>query len=103
MSSTLPAWQDEKAVRRKEQHVQGRVYMLSHILLFAAPWTAWTVAHQAPLSVEFFRQEEWVVISSSREPFRPRDLTHFSCVSCTAGRFFTTVSPGKPCMCKGTD
>ena len=30
--------------------------MLNHILLFVIPWT---VAHQAPLSVEFSRQEYW--------------------------------------------
>ena len=29
---------------------------LSHVQLFAFPWT---VAHQAPLSMEFFRQEYW--------------------------------------------
>ena len=29
---------------------------LSHVQLFAAPWT---VAHQAPLSMEFSRQEYW--------------------------------------------
>ena len=28
----------------------------SHVQLFA---TLWTVAHQAPLSTEFFRQEYW--------------------------------------------
>ena len=27
---------------------------------------------------------------------RPRHCTHFSCVSCTAGGFFTTEPPGKP-------
>ena len=33
-----------------------RVCMLSHVCLFAAPWTG---AHQAPLSVGFPRQESW--------------------------------------------
>ena len=32
---------------------------------------------------------EWVAISFSRGPFRPKDWTHVSCVSYTAGRFFT--------------
>ena len=31
-------------------------YSLSHVLLFATPWT---VAHQAPLSMEFSRKEYW--------------------------------------------
>ena len=39
---------------------------------------------------------EWVGISSSRVSFWPRDQTHVSCVSCTAGGFFTTEPPGKP-------
>ena len=30
--------------------------MLSHVRLFATPWT---VAHQAPLSMKFSRQEYW--------------------------------------------
>ena len=30
------------------------VYVLSRVQLFATPWT---VAHQAPLSMEFFKQE----------------------------------------------
>ena len=33
---------------------------------------------------------EWVAISSSRGSSRPKDQTHISCVSCLAGRFFTT-------------
>ena len=32
------------------------VKLLSRVRLFATPWT---VAHQAPLSMEFFRQEYW--------------------------------------------
>ena len=46
--------------------IQG-VCELSHVQLFAAPWT---VAHQAPLSMGFFKQEYW-----SRLPFpSPGDL-----------------------------
>ena len=33
-----------------------KVKSLSHVLLFATPWT---VAYQAPQSVEFSRQEYW--------------------------------------------
>ena len=40
---------------------------LSRVRLFATPWT---VAHQAPLSVEFSRQEYW---SGLQFPF-PGDL-----------------------------
>ena len=58
----------------------------SHVWLFA---TTWTVAHQAPLSMGFFRQEYWSGLSfpppgnlpeSGIEPASPE----------LAGRFFTT-------------
>ena len=39
---------------------------------------------------------ESVAMPSSRGSSRPRDQTHVSCVSFTAGRFFTTEPPGKP-------
>ena len=46
---------------------QVKVKSLSHIRLFATPWT---VAYQSPLSMEFSRQEYW-----SRLPFpSPGDL-----------------------------
>ena len=38
---------------------------------------------------------EWVTTSYCRKPSQLRDQTHVSCVSYIAGRFFTTVSPGK--------
>ena len=59
--------------------------------------TPWTVAHQAPSSIEFARQEYW-----SGLPFpSPGDLPdvgieHESLMSPSlAGRFFTTESPEK--------
>ena len=69
--------------------------MLSSVQLFATPWT---VAHQAPLSLGFSRQEYW-----SGLPFPPPgDLPDpvielISPVSpALAGRFFTTEPLGKP-------
>ena len=38
---------------------------------------------------------KYVALSSSRGSSQPRDWTHLSCVSCTAGRFFTAESLGK--------
>ena len=68
--------------------------MLSHVQLFATPWT---IACQAPLSMGFSRQEYW-----SGLPFpAPGDLPNpgiepTSPVSpALAGRFFTTEPPGK--------
>ena len=56
--------------------------------------TPWTVAHEAPLSMGFFRQEylEWVGVSYSRGSSQPRDWT---CVSCIADRFFTRWAIGE--------
>ena len=49
--------------------VKVKVKLLSHARLFATPWT---VAHQAPLSIGFSRQEFW-----SGLPFpSPGDLPH---------------------------
>ena len=44
----------------------------------------WTVACQAPLSMEFFQTRilEWGAISSSRGSSHPWDWTHVSCISC---------------------
>ena len=57
--------------KKKENQV------LSSVRLFATPWT---VAYQAPLSIEFARQEYWsgFAISHSRGSSQPRDQTHAS-------------------------
>ena len=59
--------------------------------------TLWTIAWQAPLSIEFPRQEYWsgLPFSPSRGSSWPRDWTGISCVSCIAGRFFTHWTTGK--------
>ena len=68
---------------------------LSRIWLFVSPWT---VAHQAPLSKEFSRQEHW---SGLLFP-SPGDLPNsgikgaWPLSHALAGRFFTTELPGKP-------
>ena len=67
----------------------------SHVQLFVTPWA---IAHQAPLSMEFSKQEYW-----SGLPYPPQvDLSDpgiklvSSAGSCIAGKFLTTKSPGKP-------
>ena len=69
--------------------------LLSRVQLFAAPWT---VAHHAPLSMGFPRQEYWNGL-----PFPPSgDLSNPGMEPASptspalAGRFFTTETPGKP-------
>ena len=60
-------------------------WSLSHVRLFATPWT---VAHQAPLSMGILQARilEWVHFPSSRGSSQPREPTQ---VSCIAGGFFT--------------
>ena len=71
------------------------VQSLSHVQLFATPWT---VACQAPLSMEFSGQEYWIelpfpspgdLIDPGIKPASPESPV------LTDG-FFTTVPPGKP-------
>ena len=54
--------------------------MCSHVWLFATPWTA---AHQAPLSMEFSRQEYWsrLPFATLGKSFPLRDWNHVSCIS----------------------
>ena len=57
--------------------------------------TPWTVAHQAPLSVGFPRQEYWNGLPfPSPGDFPDPGNEHMSPV--LAGGFFTTEPPGKP-------
>ena len=60
----------------------------SHVQLSTTPWT---VAHQAPLSMEFPRQEYWsgFPFPITGESSQPRDQI---LVSCIAGGFFTIRS-----------
>ena len=57
----------------------------------------WTIAHQAPLSMGFSRQEYW-----SGLPFPPLgdlpDPRIEPASPVLAGRFFTTKLPGKPLL-----
>ena len=84
------------------------VYLLrcfSHVLFFVS---LWIVAHQAPLSTGFSRQEYWRILPSSRGSSWSRDQAH---VSCTVGGFFTHWATWEshtkhntlwvhPCCCK---
>ena len=73
------------------------VCVLSHVPLFATPWT---IAHQPPLSMEFFRQEYWSGLPFSTPLDLPDPGMELTCLASPvlAGRFFTTTLPGKPCF-----
>ena len=67
---------------------------LSHVWLFATPWS---VAHQAPLSMGFPRQEYWSELSCPP----PGDLPNLRIKlgsPALAGGFSTTEPPGSPVM-----
>ena len=59
-----------------------------------------SVAHQAPLFLEFSRQEfgSELPFPPPGESSHPRDQTWLSCASCTVVGFFTTEHPGVPGM-----
>ena len=69
--------------------------MLSRVQLFATPWT---VAHKAPLSMEFSRQEYWSGLPFPSPGNLPdpgiKPMSRAS--HALAGGFFTTEPPGKP-------
>ena len=62
--------------------------MLNKVQLFTIPWT---VAHQAPLSMEFSRQEYWGELS-----FPTLGVAGIDPVFLVSPAFFITAPPGKP-------
>ena len=78
-----------------EAWCQSSIQMLSHVQLFATPWA---VARQAPLFMEFPRQEYWSELPCPP----PGDLPDSgiepasSAFPALASRFFLTAPPGKP-------
>ena len=55
LTPLLPCLPFQKKERKRERE-RKKEKLLSRVQLFATPWT---VAHQAPLSMEFSRQEYW--------------------------------------------
>ena len=68
---------------------------LSRVRLFGTPWT---VAFQAPWSLEFSRREYWNGLPFAPPGDLPEPGTEPASLMspALAGRFFTTVPPGKP-------
>ena len=54
MAESFPNLKKKTDIQAQEARVCTQ--FLSHVRLFVTPWT---VAHQAPLSMEFSRQEYW--------------------------------------------
>ena len=66
------------------------VCVLSHVRLFV---TSWTVIHQAPLSMEFSRQEYWSGLSLPTSRDLPNPGTEPASPA-LAGEFYSTVHLG---------
>ena len=68
--------------------------MLSHVQLFATPWTA---ARHAPLSMGFPRQEHWrgLPLPSPGNLLDPETESESLVSPALAGGFFSTALPGK--------
>ena len=65
------SWTVKKAEHQRIDAFELLCYLLSCVPLYATHVTPWTVAHQAPLFLEFSRQEYW-----NRLPFpSPGDLS----------------------------
>ena len=93
------AWVKISTDKKKQQHISkvaAVVYCLVTKLCptFVIPWT---VAHQAPLSMIFPRQEYWsgVLLRFSGDLPDPGIEPAFPMSRVLAGKFFTTESPGK--------
>ena len=67
--------------------------MPSCVRLFVAPWT---VARQAPLAMEFPRQEYWSGLPFPSSGDLPDSEIKPASLVSPAGRFFTTEPPGSP-------
>ena len=99
--ATFPFQQSDKRLKKSE--VNQIKYSLLRIvpvnsIMSSSFVTPWTVAHQAPLSMDFFRQEYWSELSLPTPEEFPRpgiELISFDSPTLTGG-FFTTETPGKP-------
>ena len=61
-SSTSRKWQ-QRLKARVCSSLQDTMCVLSHSDMSSSLWPPWTIAHQAPLSMGFSRQEYWSVLS----------------------------------------
>ena len=73
----------------------GHVYMPIGVWLSVTPWSA---AQQAPLSLEFSKQEYWIGLPFPTPGHLPNPWIKLVSLAslALAGKFFTTVSPWKP-------
>ena len=84
-------WKEGTVRTVKTYCVCVRLCVLSHVQLFATPWT---VAHQAPPNYGIFQARilAWVAISFFRGSSWPRNRTNVSCISSTGSRVLYQLS-----------
>ena len=70
-----------KAKSNTELYFPVTVCMLSHVWLFATPWTVVGYRNVCPWNFPS-NKVEWVAISYSRVSSQLWDQTHISCISC---------------------
>ena len=80
-------------IKRRQIHL-----FFSHKVVSDSFATPQTIAHLAPLSVGFTRQEYWSGLPLPSPGHLPNPRTEPQSPALT-GRFFTTVPPGKPQLC----
>ena len=96
-------WTKRNQVCVMQLMIKGKRKVLNCSVVFDSLQPPWTVAHQAPPSMEFSRQEYWsgFAIPFARGSSQLMDRTQ---ISCTASRFFTVwatreVDDKAPCKC----
>ena len=90
-------WKCKSWGRLPPRHIFCCVCVLSCVWFFETPGT---VACQAPLSMEFSRQEHWseLLFPTPGDLPNPRTKPRFLVPPVLAGRFFPTEPPGKPIL-----
>ena len=98
--ATLPFQQSHKGQKKSEVN-QIKYSLLRNVpvrsVMSSSFVTPWTVAHQAPLSMDFSRQEYWGELSlptPGELPHPGTEALSFESLALTGG-FFTTEAPGK--------
>jgi len=77
--SDMTEWLNWTELRFSLERAHVCAWSLSHVLLFAVPWT---IVHQASVSMKFSRQEYWsgLPFPPPRVSSQPRDWTCVSCI-----------------------
>ena len=95
---TVPGilYDEEEPYRIKQPIPEGKLLLSSRSVMSDSFVTPWTVAHQAPLSRGFPRQEYWSGLPFPSPGGHPNSGIKPTSPPAWIGRFFTTEPPEKP-------